>query len=250
MKTTKMVLRVLGVALVLGLVEAGNLEFDYPESYSTYTSPEITDVGSSAISYQAPLASSASPAISTYSTPILKKYAANTPIISKGIVEESSPAAYDFEYAVDDPHTGDAKIHQESRRGDQVQGRYSLVEPDGTKRTVEYVADHNGFNAVVHKEPLNHGVGVAAPLVTKVAAPLATYAPAAAYGYGIAPGITKISSSIAGYAANPSFDYADIPAIARIGVPAYGYSGLQSLGHTAKIYADESSIYSPSYAYH
>lgn len=31
-------------------------------------------------------------------------------------------------------------------------GSYSLVEPDGSTRTVSYAADdHNGFNAVVHK---------------------------------------------------------------------------------------------------
>lgn len=34
---------------------------------------------------------------------------------------------------------------------DQI-GQYSLVEPDGSIRTVDYTADkHNGFNAVVHK---------------------------------------------------------------------------------------------------
>lgn len=30
---------------------------------------------------------------------------------------------------------------QESRSGDVVQGSYSLVEPDGTRRIVEYTAD-------------------------------------------------------------------------------------------------------------
>jgi hypothetical protein len=51
------------------------------------------------------------------------------------------------------------------------------VEPDGTRRTVEYTADPvNGFNSVVHKEPL--GVAkVVAPAVAKVAIPLAYGAP-------------------------------------------------------------------------
>lgn len=64
--------------------------------------------------------------------------------------EEHAPANYDFSYSVHDAHTGDVKQQEESRRGDQVQGSYSLVEPDGHKRIVHYTADeHNGFNAGV-----------------------------------------------------------------------------------------------------
>ncbi|XP_037945225.1 cuticle protein 7-like, partial [Teleopsis dalmanni] len=49
-------------------------------------------------------------------------------------------------------HTGDVKSQHETRDGDSVKGQYSLVEPDGSIRTVDYTADkHNGFNAVVHK---------------------------------------------------------------------------------------------------
>nr|CAD7441946.1 unnamed protein product [Timema bartmani] len=59
---------------------------------------------------------------------------------------------YSFDYAVHDPHTGDVKNQWESRDGDVVKGSYSLVESDGTVRTVDYTADkHNGFNAVVKK---------------------------------------------------------------------------------------------------
>nr|CAD7193565.1 unnamed protein product [Timema douglasi] len=59
---------------------------------------------------------------------------------------------YKFDYAVHDPHTGDVKNQWESRDGDVVKGSYSLVESDGTVRTVDYTADkHNGFNAVVKK---------------------------------------------------------------------------------------------------
>lgn len=63
-----------------------------------------------------------------------------------------APPKYTFKYGVNDYHTGDIKSQQESRDGDVVKGQYSVVEPDGSVRTVEYTADkHSGFNAVVHK---------------------------------------------------------------------------------------------------
>lgn len=56
---------------------------------------------------------------------------------------------YDFAYSVNDPTTGGIKIQQESRKGDVVQGSYSMVDADGLLRTVHYTADdHNGFKAV------------------------------------------------------------------------------------------------------
>ncbi|VVC95754.1 unnamed protein product [Leptidea sinapis] len=58
---------------------------------------------------------------------------------------------YAFDYSVKDPHTGDDKEHWETRDGDKVKGQYTVVDTDGTKRIVEYQADDNGFNAVVHK---------------------------------------------------------------------------------------------------
>lgn len=52
---------------------------------------------------------------------------------------------YAFAYSVADPHTGDHKSQHESRDGDVVHGYYSLVQPDGSVRKVEYTADdHNG----------------------------------------------------------------------------------------------------------
>lgn len=69
-----------------------------------------------------------------------------------------APPKYQFKYGVKDFHTGDVKSQHETRDGDVVKGQYSLVEPDGSIRTVDYTADkHSGFNAVVHKtEPLKH----------------------------------------------------------------------------------------------
>ncbi|ENN81502.1 uncharacterized protein LOC109546740 [Dendroctonus ponderosae] len=63
-----------------------------------------------------------------------------------------APPKYSFKYGVNDFHTGDIKAQHEIRDGDRVQGEYSLVEPDGSIRTVEYTADkHTGFNAVVRR---------------------------------------------------------------------------------------------------
>lgn len=61
---------------------------------------------------------------------------------------------YNFAYEVHNPATGDIKNQQETRTGDVVQGQYSLIEPDGSRRTVHYAADPvNGFNAIVNKNP-------------------------------------------------------------------------------------------------
>ncbi|XP_034664083.1 pupal cuticle protein Edg-84A [Drosophila subobscura] len=73
---------------------------------------------------------------------------------------------YNFAYDVQDALSGDSKSQSESRDGDVVQGEYSLNDADGFRRTVKYTADSvNGFNAVVHREPLAqvHHKVVAAP---------------------------------------------------------------------------------------
>ncbi|KAL1505349.1 hypothetical protein ABEB36_004936 [Hypothenemus hampei] len=59
---------------------------------------------------------------------------------------------YHFEYGVHDPHTHDIKSQYEHREHDHVHGAYSLKEPDGTQRIVEYIAGpHTGFQAVVRR---------------------------------------------------------------------------------------------------
>nr|CAD7200823.1 unnamed protein product [Timema douglasi] len=130
---------------------------------------------------------------------------------------------YSYAYDIQDALTGDSKSHHESRDGDVVQGSYSLVEPDGTRRTVDYTADpHNGFNAVVHKE------GAA---VVKAVAPVATYA---------APAIAKVHAA-------PAYGYA-APAIAKVhAAPAYGYAApAYAQVHAAPAYAQVQAA--PAYA--
>ena len=82
---------------------------------------------------------------------------------------------YSFAYDVQDPLTGDSKAQFETRNGDIVQGSYSLIESDGTRRIVDYTADPiNGFNAVVNREPAVAVAPVAAapPPPPVVAAPI------------------------------------------------------------------------------
>ncbi|XP_063890244.1 histidine-rich glycoprotein-like [Helicoverpa armigera] len=68
-------------------------------------------------------------------------------------VEYYSHPKYEFAYKVVDPHTGDKKSQHESRDGHVVKGVYSLHQPDGTVRIVEYHADKKtGFNANVKIE--------------------------------------------------------------------------------------------------
>nr|XP_018900393.1 PREDICTED: uncharacterized protein LOC109032617 [Bemisia tabaci] len=63
---------------------------------------------------------------------------------------------YKYHYFVNDPQTKDVKSQWELRDGDSVNGAYSLVEPDGALRIVEYTADpENGFRAMVKR--ITHG---------------------------------------------------------------------------------------------
>ncbi|KAF6211071.1 hypothetical protein GE061_014184 [Apolygus lucorum] len=67
---------------------------------------------------------------------------------------------YSFAYEVHDSHTGDIKSHKEERKGEHTQGVYYLVEPDGSKRTVEYIVEgKSGFNAKVLREGSKHPSG-------------------------------------------------------------------------------------------
>lgn len=111
--------------------------------------------------------------------------------------EAEAPAHYEFEYSVHDTHTGDIKQQKESRAGDAVHGSYSLVQPDGVHRIVDYTSDkEHGFNAIVRYE----GHPTEAPHVAKVLAP-AHYQYAAAPVAKIAYAAPKIAYSAPVYSA-------------------------------------------------
>ncbi|XP_053611612.1 cuticle protein 8-like [Plodia interpunctella] len=113
------------------------------------------------------------------------------PLAKVVYAEPEAPAYYDFEYSVHDDHTGDVKQQKESRAGDAVHGSYSLVQPDGVQRIVEYTSDkEHGFNAIVRYEGQPHPAPVAklayAAPVAKVAyapAPVHYAAPVAKVAY-------------------------------------------------------------------
>ncbi|XP_043262043.1 larval cuticle protein A2B-like [Colletes gigas] len=149
--------------------------------------------------------------------------------VAKAVDADFDPnPQYSYAYDVHDSLTGDAKSQQETRDGDVVQGSYSLVEPDGTRRIVDYVADPvNGFNAVVRKEAAAAPLVAAAPLA-KLATPVAYAAPIAkiaaapvAYAkYAAAP--VAYAAPIAKYAAPPALSYA--APIAKFAASPFAYA--------------------------
>ncbi|XP_046990498.1 cuticle protein 19.8-like [Schistocerca americana] len=152
----------------------------------------------------------AAPAVRTAAVPV----AAAAPAAVAAAEYDPHPQ-YSYGYSVSDALTGDSKTHQESRDGDVVQGSYSLVEPDGSVRTVDYTADPvNGFNAVVHKEG-----GVHPPVAAPAPAPVAVVAPTVARAAIAAPAVATAPVVRTAVAA-PAIAAAPIarPAIA---VPAY-----------------------------
>ncbi|XP_071443009.1 cuticle protein 21-like [Hetaerina americana] len=107
------------------------------------------------IAYHAPLAvEKAEAPATTTAAPAPAPVKAAAPAVED---EEVDPnPSYSFSYDVSDAETGDTKTQSESMENGVVKGSYSVVDPDGVKRTVEYTADAvNGFNAVVNMEPSN-----------------------------------------------------------------------------------------------
>ncbi|XP_063621383.1 pro-resilin-like [Cydia splendana] len=107
---------------------------------------------------------------------------------------------YAFNYGVADHSTGDVKSQHETRDGDVVQGQYSLVEPDGSVRTVDYTADPvHGFNAVVSKSgpslhaapPPHHGHHQPALQIIPQAIPKGHHGVQQGIPQGIPQGITQ-----------------------------------------------------------
>jgi hypothetical protein len=154
---------------------------------------------------------------------------------------------YSFNYGVQDGLTGDVKHQSEVRDGGNVKGQYSLVEPDGSVRTVDYTADdHNGFQAVVSKSaPTVHAVH-AAPVAHVAAAPVAYAAPVA---HVAAPAVHHVAAPVA-YAAAPVAHVAAAPVVHH----AVGSVAHHDAHHVAAVapvaYAAPAHVAHAAYAHH
>ncbi|XP_047034459.1 larval cuticle protein A3A-like [Helicoverpa zea] len=165
------------------------------------------------------------PAPVVHSAPLAYAAKVVTPVAKLAVEEYDAHPQYSFAYDVQDGLTGDSKSQHESRDGDVVQGSYSVVDPDGTKRTVDYTADpHNGFNAVVRKEALGHVAKVVAP-VAKVVAPVAKVVAPVAYAAPVA----KIAAPVTYHSAPVAY----AAPIAKIAAPVVHSS---PLAYSAPIY--------------
>ncbi|KAG8229060.1 hypothetical protein J437_LFUL005693 [Ladona fulva] len=117
---------------------------------------------------------------------------------------------YSFSYDVSDSKTGDTKAQTETRTGDVVKGSYSVVEPDGTRRTVYYVASpENGFQAVIRRDSPLEAIllfGVCAVFA------LAEAGLVPALGRVVAPGAVAVAPAVAAidphYDPNPQYTFA------------------------------------------
>ncbi|XP_037828470.1 larval cuticle protein A2B-like [Lucilia sericata] len=175
------------------------------------------------------------PAAQVYHASPVAVHAAPVAVAQKVVVksEEYDPhPQYKYSYGVEDKLTGDSKSQVEERDGDVVRGEYSLIDADGYKRTVQYTADdHNGFNAVVHREPL------AAPTVVKTVAPVAHYS---------APTVVKTVAPVTHYSA-PTVVKTVAP-VAHYTAPTYVKTVAPVAHYAAPV--QYTSYAAPSYNYH
>jgi Insect cuticle protein len=60
------------------------------------------------------------------------------PALIKKVIAHEEPANYEFNYEVNDQHTGDIKNQWEKAQNGAVSGEYSLIDADGYRRIVSY----------------------------------------------------------------------------------------------------------------
>ncbi|XP_073820011.1 larval cuticle protein A2B-like [Musca autumnalis] len=143
-------------------------------------------------------------------------------VLAKADDEFDPHPQYKYGYDVQDAVSGDSKSQVEERDGDVVRGEYSLIDADGFKRTVQYTADDvNGFNAVVHREPLTKAVVAAPAAVVKTVAPVAHYAAPAAVVKTVAPVAHYAAPAAVVKTVAPAYTTYSAPAVVKTVAPAY-----------------------------
>ncbi|XP_064076817.1 cuticle protein 7-like [Vanessa tameamea] len=151
-------------------------------------------------------------------------------------VDSYSIPRYEFNYAVNDPHTGDNKKQSEVRDGDVVKGSYSLTEPDGTLRVVDYSADSvRGFNAVVKRVGnAIHPQTIQAPVISKqyIQPVYEQIAPIAAPIYGKAISYSSNILNLGGL--NKGWELNNGLGLSGLGLSGLGISGLGLNGYELK----------------
>ncbi|CAH2254322.1 jg7276 [Pararge aegeria aegeria] len=169
-----------------------------PVARAAYATP-VSYAAPARVAYSAPISYAAPAARVAYAAPLAQFVivlalaavaSAGIPVAQVAYAQPEAPAHYEFQYSVQDGHSGDVKQQQESRAGDAVHGSYSLVQPDGVQRIVDYTADAvHGFNANVRYEghpvaaPAPARVAYAAPARVAYAAPVSYAAPVARVAY-------------------------------------------------------------------
>lgn len=156
---------------------------------------------------------------------------------------------YEFHYEVNDHHTGDIKSQQESRDGDHVEGYYSLIEPDGSKRTVKYHDAGHGFNAVVDREQNVHHAPAEKHIV-----PVSLYK-APAYSSPYVQQYSTSSDKQYGYRAAPTHSYSSSHYSAPVAAHQYSSYAAPKLSALTNEHSQQSdgqykvSFSSPHYSY-
>ncbi|XP_057341909.1 larval cuticle protein A3A-like [Microplitis mediator] len=175
-----------------------------------------------------------------------------TPVLAKAINSEDDPhPQYSFSYDVQDSTTGDFKNQYETRDGDVVQGSYSLLESDGTRRTVDYTADDvNGFNAVVRKEPAHVAVKAVAPAALAVKAAPIAYAAPAAYAKVAAPVAYAAPAAYAAHYAPATYSAHYAPAAYATHYAPAAYAKVAAPVAYAKVAAPVAAYAPAAYATH
>ncbi|KAK3926864.1 Cuticle protein 8 [Frankliniella fusca] len=156
---------------------------------------------------------------------------------------------YSYSYSIQDAVTGDSKSQSETRNGDVVQGQYSVVDADGTRRIVDYTADAvHGFNAVVRREGTPSVLHAAAPAVVRAA-------PAVVARAVVPPVVASAPANVVRAApfvqySSPRFSYSVQPvAVASAPAARYAPSPFASPIHIAGASGVHTSVSTPYHSY-